>query len=81
VLRLSIWSFVLLKMDVEKIKFRWVVLSMTVLVNMFTWGASYSVGVLYSDWVRYFNASSSYVGLVGGLLTAMSCLAGIFVYR
>jgi len=56
--------------------FRWVVLSMAFFVNMLTWGASYSVGVLYSDWVRYFDAPASYVGFVGGLLTAMSCLAG-----
>lgn len=62
----------------DKYNFRWIVLAMACVVNALTWGVTYSVGILYSDWVRYFHASPGYISFIGGLPTAMSCLAGTF---
>jgi len=59
--------------------FRWVVLFVAFLINFFTYGVSFAVGVLYSDWIRYFSSSSGYVGFVGSMLAGFSFTAGTVI--
>ena len=56
--------------------YRWFVLLGAAIVNGLTWGMSYSVGVMYSEWTAYFDASPAYISLVGGLPTSVGCLCG-----
>ena len=60
----------------EQGKYKWLVLMVTFLSQAFTYGITYSVGVLYKDWTSYFDSSASFLSLVGSAPTAVSCLCG-----
>ncbi|XP_078491690.1 monocarboxylate transporter 9-like isoform X2 [Ciona intestinalis] len=63
-------------LDAEKLNYRWVVLCMVFLSNFLTWGVTYSVGVLYAEWVRYFEAPMGEVAFAGGIPVAIGCGLG-----
>ncbi|XP_078481010.1 monocarboxylate transporter 14-like [Ciona intestinalis] len=63
-------------LDAEKLKYRWIVLCMGFLSNFLTWGVTYSVGVLYAEWVRYFEAPMREVAFAGGIPVAVGCGLG-----
>jgi len=47
------------------------------ITNSLTYGMAYSVGVFYKEWTFYFDASASFLSLVGSAPTAISCLLGM----
>nr|XP_026693721.1 monocarboxylate transporter 14-like isoform X2 [Ciona intestinalis]XP_026693722.1 monocarboxylate transporter 14-like isoform X2 [Ciona intestinalis] len=63
-------------LEAEKLNYRWVVLCMVFLSNFLTWGVTYSVGVLYAEWVRYFEAPMGEVAFAGGIPVAVGCGLG-----
>ncbi|XP_078481259.1 monocarboxylate transporter 2-like [Ciona intestinalis] len=60
----------------EKYKYRWVVLCMAAVINGLTWGLLYSIGVIYSSWLTYFNEPASYVSVAGSLPLTIGSLGG-----
>uniref|UniRef100_H2XMT1 Major facilitator superfamily (MFS) profile domain-containing protein n=1 Tax=Ciona intestinalis TaxID=7719 RepID=H2XMT1_CIOIN len=51
----------------------WIVLCMGFLSNFLTWGVTFSVGVLYAEWVSYFGAPMGEVAFAGGIPVAVGC--------
>ena len=65
-------------MSTQKIKYRWIILITATLSQALTYGIVYSVGVLYSDWTRYFNSPASFLSSIAGAPVAVSGVFGKF---
>ena len=65
-----------LVMNAEKEKYKWLVMATVFFSQALTYGITYSVGVFYKEWTRYFDATASFLSLVGSAPTAISCLLG-----
>jgi len=60
----------------EQGSYKWLIMAAVFLSQSLTFGLTYSVGVLYKDWLRYFDSTASFLSLVGSAPTAMSGLIG-----
>ena len=56
--------------------YKWLILAIGILSQALTFGISFGVGVLYKDWIRYFDSTASFLSLVGSAPSAVACLLG-----
>ena len=69
--------------EAEKHPYSWLVLFFSFLVRMLVFGALFSVGVLYVEWLDEFKASRGATAWVGSIATGTTLLMGkpnLFLY-
>ena len=67
-------------MDTERWKYKWVILATALQSDGLTFGLVFAVGVLYKDWIRYFDSSASFLSLVGSSPSAVSSIFGNTIF-
>ena len=60
----------------EQGTYKWLILVTVFVSQGLTYGLTYSVGVLYKDWIRDFDSSASFLSFIGSAATGMSSILG-----
>ena len=52
---------------------------MSTISECLTYGLLFAVGVIYKEWIAYFDTPASFLSLIGSAPTAVASIAGVLI--